>query len=282
DFLFLAGAFDDGGVVLVDLDLLGAAQVAELNVFELDAEVLKDRLAAGEDGNVLEHRLAAVAVAGGFDGGAPERATELVDHQGRQGLAFYLLGNDQDRLAGVQHLFQDGHEVLVRGNFLLVNEDIRVFQLALHLLRVGDEVRRQVAAVELHSFDEVVRGLEGFAFLDRDDAVLADAIHRFSNDATDFGIVVGGHGGDVFQVLLRLDGDAHFLETLDDVIDGPLDSAFHQHRVDAGDNGAEALVVNRFGEHSGRRRAVAGHVAGLRGDLAHHARAHVLVLIFEL
>ena len=55
-------------VVLVDLDLLGTAQVLELDVFELDAQVFEDRLAAGQDGDVFEHGLAAIAVARRLDG----------------------------------------------------------------------------------------------------------------------------------------------------------------------------------------------------------------------
>jgi hypothetical protein len=50
DLLPLAGALDDHRVVLVDLDLLGAAQVGETDVFELDAEVLEDGLAAQKRG----------------------------------------------------------------------------------------------------------------------------------------------------------------------------------------------------------------------------------------
>ena len=38
----LAVAFDDGGVFLVDDDALGAAEVVELDVLELDAEVFGD------------------------------------------------------------------------------------------------------------------------------------------------------------------------------------------------------------------------------------------------
>ena len=43
DLLRRAGALDDRGVVLVDRDLLGPAEVLELDVLELDAEVLGDR-----------------------------------------------------------------------------------------------------------------------------------------------------------------------------------------------------------------------------------------------
>ena len=44
DVGFLAAAFDDGGVFLVDGDALGAAEVFELDVLELDAEVFADAL----------------------------------------------------------------------------------------------------------------------------------------------------------------------------------------------------------------------------------------------
>src|SRR3974390_3362022 len=47
DFLLLARAFDDRGVLLLDHHLLGTTEHVERDFFELDAEVLADRLAAG-------------------------------------------------------------------------------------------------------------------------------------------------------------------------------------------------------------------------------------------
>src|SRR5271165_4178263 len=52
-----AGTSNDGGVVLVDGDFLGAAEILELQAFELDAEVFGDGFSAGEDGDVFEHGL---------------------------------------------------------------------------------------------------------------------------------------------------------------------------------------------------------------------------------
>ena len=65
---------------------------------ELDAQVLEDRLAAGEDGDVFEHGLAAIAVAGSLDRADLQDALELVEHQRRQRLAFDVLGDDEQRL----------------------------------------------------------------------------------------------------------------------------------------------------------------------------------------
>ncbi len=233
DLLLLAGTFDHRRIILVDLDLLGSPQIAELDIFQLDAQVLEDGPAAGEDSQVFQHGLATVAVSRCLDGRAFERATQLVDHQRRQGLAFNFLGDDQDRLTGVENFFQDGNEVLVAGDLLLVDKDVRVLQLAFHLLRIGYEIRRQITAVELHAFDEFVSRLDGLAFLDRDDAVLADSVHGLGDDAADLAVVVGGHGGHVLHVFLGLDRNAQLLELLDDVLDGLVDATLHEHGVGA-------------------------------------------------
>src|SRR4249919_831702 len=63
DVGLLAGTVDDRGVFLVDHHLLGATKHGERDVLELDAEVFTDRLAAGENGDVLQHGLAAIAEA---------------------------------------------------------------------------------------------------------------------------------------------------------------------------------------------------------------------------
>src|SRR5208337_922113 len=55
DFARLAFAFDDGGVVLVDGDFLGLAEVGNGHVLELNAEIFGDGFAAGENGDVLQH-----------------------------------------------------------------------------------------------------------------------------------------------------------------------------------------------------------------------------------
>src|SRR5690606_9552619 len=81
DGVLLTDAVHDGGVVLGDGDLLGLAEHVEGDVLQLDAEVFRDDLAAGQDGDVLQHGLAAVAEAGGLDGGDAKAAAQLVDDE---------------------------------------------------------------------------------------------------------------------------------------------------------------------------------------------------------
>ncbi len=106
DVRALAAAFDDGGVFLVNHDALGAAEVVQFDALELDAQVFADELAAGEDGDVFHHGLAAVAEARRLDGADIQRAAQLVHHQRGERFAFDFLGDDQQRLARAARPFR--------------------------------------------------------------------------------------------------------------------------------------------------------------------------------
>ena len=95
DLVGVAGTLDDRRLVLGDDDLAGAAEQVEVGVLELEADLLGDDLATGEDGDVGQHGLAAVTEAGGLDGDGLEGAADLVDDQGREGLALDVLGDDR-------------------------------------------------------------------------------------------------------------------------------------------------------------------------------------------
>ena len=86
-------------------------RTVEADLVELEADLLGDDLATGEDGDVLEHRLAAVAEAGRLDGDDVERAADLVDDERREGLAVDVLGDDEQRLAGLDDLLEQRQQV---------------------------------------------------------------------------------------------------------------------------------------------------------------------------
>ena len=191
---------------LVTIDLGGPAEQVEGGVLELEADLLGDDLAAGEDGHVLQHRLAALAEAGGLDGGRLERAADLVDHEGGQGLALDVLGDDHERLAGLHDLLEHGEHVAHGGDLRADEEDVGVLEDGLHAVGVGDEVRRDVALVEAHALDEVHLHAEGLALLDGDDAVLADLVDGLGDHLADLG-VGRGDAGDLGDLVLRVDLD---------------------------------------------------------------------------
>src|SRR3981081_1037270 len=169
-----AGTVDDGGVLLVDHHLLGATEHGEGNVLELDAEIFRDRLAAGQNRDVLQHRLATIAEARSLHSGNLEAATQTVDDEGSERLAFDVFRDDDERLAGLYHGLQQRKQLVQAGELLLVDQDVGIVHFNAHLVGVGDEVGRDVAAVELHALDDVEFGLEALRLFNRDHALIAD------------------------------------------------------------------------------------------------------------
>ena len=257
------------------------AELRELGVLQLEAHLRGDDLAAGQDRDVLQRPLAAVAEARGLHGDAGERAAQLVHHQGGQRLALDVLGDDQQRLARLDRLLEDRQEVADRADLLVGDQDVRILEHRLHALLVGDHVGRDVALVELHALGELEVHAERLALLDVDHAVLADLLDRIGDDVAD--LLVAGrdrrHPGDL---VLARDLLGLLLDVLDDGVDGCLDAPFEAERVSAGGDVLQTLADDRLGEHGGGRRAIAGDVVGGRGDLAHQLRALVLEDILDL
>ena len=132
--------------------------------------------------------------------------------------------------------FEQRQQFLQARQLLFVNQDVGVIHLRPHLVGIGDEVGRDVAAVELHAFDHVEFGLERLCFFDRDHALVADFLHRVGEELADLGIAVGGDGADLGDLFVRRDLLGVGLEVLDDGFNGEIDAALEVHRVHAGGN----------------------------------------------
>ena len=159
--------------------------------------VFGDGLAAGQDRDVLQHGFAAIAEARSLDGRDLQRATQLVDDESGERFAFDVFGDDQQRLAALGNLLEQREQVFHRADLLFVDQDVGVLDRNFHALGIGDEVRREIAAVELHAFDDFELRLERLRLFDGDDAVFADLLHGLGNDLADGLIVVGGDGADL-------------------------------------------------------------------------------------
>src|SRR5690606_6501748 len=131
-------------------------------------------------------------------------------------------------------------------------------------------------------FDPLDLGLQALPFVDSDDAVLADFLHRVGQLFADLAVVIGGDRSDVGHVALILDLDRHLLQLVVNVGDRLLDPLLHLHGVHALDVVAQPFVEDGFGDAGGGGVAVAGDVASLAVDFAYHAGAHVLIGVFQL
>src|SRR5712671_2007210 len=282
DVGILAGAADDGGVFLVDHHLLGATEHGERDVLHLDAEIFRDRLTTGQNGDVLQHRLAAIAEARRLDGGNLEAATQTVDDESGESFAFDVFRDDDQRLAALHHGFQQRKQFIQLRKLLFVDQDVGIVHFNAHLIRVGDKVGRDIAAVELHAFDDLEFGLERLGFFNRDDALVADLLHGVGEELTDFHVAIGGDSADLGDFLVR--GD--LLGVLDEVgdhgFDSQIDTALEIHRVHAGSNRLGAFTDDGRGQHGRGGGSVAGSISRLGGHFAHHLGAHVFELVLKL
>ena len=239
-------------------------------------------MVAGHDGDVLEHALATVAVAGGLDGSNLQGAAQLVEDEGSQSLAVDVLGNDEQRGAGALDGLEDRQDVLDVGDLLVGHEDIGVLQLGRHRLVLGGEVRGDVALVKLHALDGVDGDAEvGLVLLDGDDAVLAHDLHGLGDLVADLG-VTSGDGADGGDVLLGGDLLGSALHLLDGSVDGLVDATTDGDGVGTSGDVAQTLVDDDLGQQRGGGGAVTNGVVGLGGDLLDELGAHVLDGVLQL
>src|SRR5690606_5983223 len=236
DGLAVAGAVDDRGVFLAHFDALGLAQFSQGSLLERHAGLFRDDGTTGEDGDVFQHGLAAVAEARILDGGGLQDATDVVHDQSRQGFAFDVFGNDQQRTAGLGNLFQDRQQVTDVADLLVVDEDEGVFQHRHLLVGVVDEVGRQIAAVELHAFDDVQLVVQRLAVFNGDDAFLANLVHGVGNDLADGEVAVGRDRTDLGDFLAGRARLGQLAQFFNGGGHGLVDATLEVHGVDAGGN----------------------------------------------
>src|SRR5688572_4566269 len=125
-------AFNDGGVVFVDNHTLGAAQVLELYVLQLDSQVFGDRAAARQNRDVLHDCLSAVAECRRLHRSHLEGSANLVNDQGCEGFTFNFLGEDQQGTSLASHSFQQRNKVTHARYLLFVNQDQRILEHSFH------------------------------------------------------------------------------------------------------------------------------------------------------
>ena len=281
DLLGIAAAVDDNGGVLVDLDLAGTAEIGELSLLQVHVQLVCEVGAAGQDGDIAEHFLAAIAEAGRLDADAVEAAAQTVDEQGGQRIALDVLGDDDELLAGLDDLLQNGQDVLNGGDLLIGDEQVRIIDNSFHLVGVGDHIRGDIAAVELHAFDNIEAGLGGLGLFDGDDASGRDLLHGLGDQLADL-LVAGGDGADAGDVRAAVHGLRVGLDGLDGGVNGLLHALAHDHGVGAGADVLQALADDGLCQQGGGGGAVACDVVRLRSDFTDELSTHILKRILEL
>ena len=111
DHIGFTGAAHDGSAVLGGLDAASLTEVGNGGLVQPASPLLGNDLCAGQNGDVLQHGLAAVAEARSLHCQAVDRAPQLVDHQHRQGLALHVLSDHYQVAGDLQGAFQHRHQL---------------------------------------------------------------------------------------------------------------------------------------------------------------------------
>ena len=257
------------------------AQLRHGSGAQFQAQLLADDLTTGQNGDIPQHFLAAVAEAGSLDTDTGKGAAQLIDDDGGKGFTLDVLGDDDQLLAGLHNLLQQRQDLLDGSDLLIGDEDVGVINDCLHLLGIGHHVGGDVAAVELHTFHYFAVSLSGLALLQGDNTVGGNLLHRIRNQLTN-GLIPGGNGSNTGNIIAA----AHLLAVLHygshSGIHGLLHALLHDHGVSAGGHILHALPYQRLRQQGGGGGAVAGGIVGLGGNFLYQLGAHVLESVLQL
>ena len=258
------------------------AQHLDGSILQLIAQIGGDHGAAGQGCDILQHFLAAVAKAGSLDSADVQGAAQAVDDQSGQSLALNVLSHDQQFQTVLHHLLQQRDQILNHADLLIGDQDSGVVQISHHLVGIGDHIRGEVAAVELHAFHDLVVGLSGgLVLLNGDNAIGGDLLHSLGDQTADLGVACrnSADAGDIVAVLHLL---AVSLDGLNSLGNSLAHAAADIHGVCTGGDILHALGDHGLCQNGCGGGAVACCVVGLGSDFTHQLCAHVLELVLQL
>ena len=249
------------------------------DVLELAAEVAHDDAAAGQDREVLHHRLAPVAVLRRMHHEELARRVAAEDRGQHGGRA--ILGDDHQRPAVLLGDAARGGDLLRRGQLEVGQHDVGLHEVGAHRLLVGDEVVRDVAAVERHALDDVDMAVDADGEVGGDDALGADGAIGVGDQRAELAVVRGDVGDDCRaagpSTGIALERSASSTTRTARSMPWHRSTALAPREVSSTPPWTMPLASTIDGGG-----AVAGDLVGLHRDFAHHLRAHVLEAVEQL
>lgn len=225
--------------------------------------------------------LSVVTECGGLNGGDLETSSKFIEDQSGQSFTFNVVNDEDQRSVLLGDEFEDVQDRLEVGELLVADEDISVFEFSLLGLGVGDEIRRDISSVESETFNEFDFVVKGLTVLDGDGSVFTDSVHEFSDEVTDFGVTVGGDGGNGGNSVLTLNRSGSFLQVLEDVVNGQIYTSSQIHGVHAGSDALATFLEDGSSEDGGGGGTITSFVVGLVGDVLNEGSTEVHVSVSE-
>ena len=119
---------DDDGVFFTDFDTLSLTEFCQCGFFKRHTGFFRNDGTTGEDGDVFKHGFATITETRRFHSGGFEDATDVVDDQRGQSLAFDVFSHDQQWAARLGNLLKHGQQITNIADFFVIDQNIRIFQ----------------------------------------------------------------------------------------------------------------------------------------------------------
>ncbi len=145
-------------------------------------------MTAGYSSNILHHCFSSVPKTRSFHRYALESTSDLIYDKSSQGFAINILGDNKQCLARLHDLFQNGKYIGYGTDFLICDQDVRLFKNRLHAFSISHHIGRDIAFVKLHSFNHFQVCSHRLRFFDRYDPVFSHFFHRIRDQDSNIGI----------------------------------------------------------------------------------------------
>src|SRR6266699_1815413 len=248
--LLASFAFNDGRLILVSHNTTGITQVTECRIVEAATGLFANDLPTGQDSDILQHLLAAIAKARSFDGEHIQDPTQFVHHQRCQRFAIDVLSDNYNIAAALPgHLLEDGQDISNGTDLPICDQNIWIIKRIFHSLRTCDEVGRDIASVDLHSFHVVSLEVSTTRLFHGDNTVFPNFIHHFGDEMTNL-LICGRDGGNLRDLFLTLNGNGLGADIVDDRLCTLLDTTPDEHGIGSCREILHALYNDSLGQHS--------------------------------
>ena len=283
DVFFVTGTVYNGCIILGDSYLVGSTQHFDSSLFQLQTFFLADDNTTGQHCNIFQHFLATVTEARSLHCTNLQLRTQTVYNQSCQRFAIHIFCNNQQRTTSLYCRFKNGQEIFQVGNLLIINQDVRFLHFALHLLRVGNEVSREVATIELHTFNHTDSSISTLGLFDSDDTVFGNFAHSVCNQLTDNGVIVGRNRSNLFNLVIVV---THFLclsfDRINHFGNSLVDTAFDIHRAGTSSHVLQAFGYDGLSQNSSGCSTITCIITGLGSNFLYQLCAGILICVCQL
>ena len=180
------------------------------------------------------------------------------------------------------HFLQNMQDILHSTDFLVVNQDIWILQLNFHFFAVGNEIRRDITTVELHTFYHIYCCIGTFCFFNSNNPFFTHFAHSSSNQLANFCIAVGRNSSNLLNFLrvvtncLRLT-----FQAVNYLAYRFINPSLQIHWIRTSSNVFQSLRNNRLRQYSCSSSSVTRLISGFRCYFLYHLGTHVFNRIFQ-